>query len=72
MVKVISLSEEAYSTLKEIKGENESFSEVIMKIRKKKKGDLMSLFGIAKHDKEFIKGLKKAYKERDKFELDVY
>ena len=69
MVKVISLSEEAYETLKEIKGESESFSDTVIKLAKKKKGNIMNVFGIAKEDKEFIKGLKKAHKERGKFEL---
>ena len=73
MVKVISLSNEAYETLKNMKSENESFSDVVLKLAKReKKGDLMSIFGCAKEDKEFIKGLKKAYKDRKKLKLRVY
>ena len=73
MVKVISLSEDAYKTLSSLKSEDESFSDVVIKLAKtRKKGDIMSLFGCAKGDKEFIKGLKKAYKERKNFKLRTY
>ncbi len=72
MVKVISLSNSAYETISKIKGEKESFSDVILKLAKKKKGSIMDIFGCAKEDKEFIDSLKKAYKERDKEELRVY
>lgn len=71
MVKVISLSNEAYNNLKGIKSNKESFSDVVIKLTKKK-SDITSLFGIAKKDKEFIRGLKKAYKERDKIKLRTY
>tara|TARA_Y100000310_G_scaffold124700_1_gene123486 strand:+ start:109027 stop:109242 length:216 start_codon:yes stop_codon:yes gene_type:complete len=71
MVKVISLSEEAYGTLKGIKEEKESFSQVVLRLAKKKE-NIMSVFGCASEDKEFISGLKKAYKDRDKNELRVY
>ena len=71
MVKVVSLSNDAYNNLKEIKNDKESFSEVIIRLTKRKK-DIMHFFGRAKEDKEFIKGLKKSYKERDKNELRVY
>jgi len=72
MVKVISLSNTAYETLSKIKGEKESFSEVILKLTRKKKENIINIFGCAKEDKEFIYGLKKAYKERDKERLRVY
>ena len=68
MVKVISISNEAYESLKQIKGQTESFSDVILKLLKKK-GNIMELFGCAKEDREFIKGLKKAEQQRDKNEL---
>lgn len=73
MVKVISLSNEAYKNLSELKEENESFSDVVTKLTKKqKKGNIMSLFGCAKNDRTFIEGLKKSYKEREENELRVY
>lgn len=67
MVKVISLSEEAYGKLKSIKGDK-SFSEVIVEVvDKNKKGtgkDLMKFFGIWKDDsdywKEFNKEIRKS------------
>ena len=72
MVKVISLSNEAYETLKNLKSENESFSGAILKLTKKRRGDLISIFGCAKEDKEFLQGLKKAYGERKKNKLRSY
>jgi len=71
MVKVISLSNEAYLRLSEKKEVNESFSDVVLKLTEKK-GDILSVFGCAREDKKFIEGLKKSYKERDKNELRVY
>ncbi len=71
MVKVISLSEDAYHALKSIKGVSDSFSDVVLKLTKKK-ADLISLFGCARGDTEFIRGLKNAYRQRDKQRLRVY
>lgn len=64
MVKVISLSNKAYQTLHEIKGSTESFSDVVIRLSQKS-GDILSIFGCAQKDSEFIKGIKKAYQERD-------
>jgi predicted CopG family antitoxin len=71
MVKVISLSNKAYETLKELKVGNDSFSDVVIKLTHKK-SNLLSLFGCAKGDKKFISGLNKAYQEREKENLKVY
>lgn len=71
MVKVISLSEEAYGTLKGIKGNGESFSQVVVRLAKKR-GNIMELFGCAQDDQELICGLQRAYKDRDKQSLRVY
>jgi len=72
MVKVISLSNEAYNRLKMIKG-NKSFSETILEnLDNKKNKNIMSLFGCAKEDKEFINNLKQAYKERKNTKLRIY
>ena len=52
MVKVISLSEEAYARLKGNKG-SKSFSEVVIEfVPEKKKKSVMDFFGIWKEDAE--------------------
>lgn len=52
MVKVISLSEEAYSKLKSLKNEN-SFSEVVITlVEEHKKKNIMGFAGILKENKE--------------------
>ncbi|MBI2667016.1 antitoxin VapB family protein [Candidatus Woesearchaeota archaeon] len=71
MVKVISLSNKAYQVLQEIKGSTESFSDVVIRLAQKG-GDVLSLFGCAQKDTEFIKGIKKAYLERDIQQLREY
>jgi len=73
MVKVISLSEEAYKRLKARKG-NKSFSEVVIELDtsswKKKKGDLMKFFGAFSDDAgEWEEIKKKIYEDRKKFKL---
>ena len=71
MVKVISLSNEAYRRLKERKGDK-SFSEVVIELSesKRKKGDLMKFFGaFADEADEWEKIKKKIYKDRKKFKL---
>lgn len=71
MVKVISLSEEAYVKLKSIKGER-SFSETILDIleNKEKKADILDSFGIWADKKEEAEKFKKIVEEdRKKFKL---
>ena len=48
MVKVISLSNKAYDTLRNIKGENESFSDLVIKLSLKDKKDIQRFFGVWK------------------------
>ena len=72
MVKVVSLSNEAYETLQSIKNEDESFSDIVLRLAHKKKKNIMRIFGIAKEDKEFGEGLRRAYKERKGLKLRVY
>lgn len=55
MVKVISLSEKAYESLKSRKTADKSFSDVVIELVDKKKKPLSDLFGILKDDKESIK-----------------
>jgi len=71
MVKVISLSNEAYEKLKSLKG-NKSFSEVVVEIvddRKTKKRSIMNFAGIWKDDNEWDAISKKIYEDRKKFKL---
>ncbi len=46
--KTISIREEVYDILKSLKRENESFSDVIEKLAKRRKSDLMEYFGVLK------------------------
>jgi len=70
MVKVISLSNEAYEKLKSIKRDR-SFSEIVVElIEKKKKKNIMDFFGIWANRKEEIKEMKKMIEsDRRKFKL---
>ena len=70
MVKVISLSNEAYEKLKSIKRDR-SFSEIVVElIEKKKKKNIMDFFGIWANRKEEIKEMKKIIEsDRRKFKL---
>lgn len=68
MVKVISLSNEAYSALKVRKKGKESFSDVVLKLsRTEKKGDIREVLGVWKGDKEIALIFDKILKERHEF-----
>ncbi len=70
MVKVISLSNEAYEKLKSRKNHDKSFSDVVIELTgKKKKGSIDELFGILKDDKDSIEAFEKSYKDRKKLKL---
>jgi predicted CopG family antitoxin len=73
MVKVISLSDEAYARLKALKHGERSFSEVVVELveeRKKKKGSIMRLAGVfADRTDEWEHIKKKIYEDRKKFKL---
>ncbi len=45
MTKVISLSDQAYSVLKNMKKENQSFSDVVLSIAREKNKDILTLAG---------------------------
>ena len=67
MVKVISLSNKAYGTLKSLKGERESFSDVVLKIaNKEKKTSLLEFAGIWKAAPEMDIIFENIIKERSK------
>ena len=70
MVKVISLSNEAYNKLRAIKG-NRSFSELVINIMEKKnKKTLMDFYGIWADKKEEVEKMKKMIEDdRKKFKL---
>ena len=72
MVKVISLSEEAYRRLKAIKRER-SFSELVIELvddRGKKKKNIMDFFGIWANRKGEIEKMKRMIEgDREKFKL---
>ena len=67
MVKVISLSNDAYATLKGIKEKDESFSEVVLKLaHKNKKASIMNFAGIWKDKPALAKTIKANIKEHRK------
>jgi predicted CopG family antitoxin len=71
MVKVISLSNDAYEKLKSIKNEK-SFSEVVVELvecKKKNKKNIMKFAGIFKDDKEWEKIMKDTENDRKNFKL---
>lgn len=49
--RTISIREEVYDVLKSLKRDNESFSDVIGKLAKKRKSDLREYFGVLKDSK---------------------
>jgi len=70
MVKVISLSDEAYEKLKNKKTSNKSFSDVVLElVDKKKKYSIMDLFGALKDDEESMKVFEESYKARKNLKL---
>ena len=71
MVKVISLSNDAYEKLKSIKNEK-SFSEVVVELiecKKKNKKNIMKFAGIFKDDKEWEKIMEDTENDRKNFKL---
>ncbi len=65
MVKVISLSEEAYGKLKNRKTDDKSFSDVVIElVDKKSKRSIMDLFGVLKENKESVTAFEESYKLR--------
>jgi len=60
--KTISIREEVYNILKSLKRENESFSDVIGKLAKKRKLDLSQYFGVLK-DSKVLNEIEEDYKK---------
>jgi len=70
MVKVISLSNEAYEKLKDRKTHGRSFSDVVVELVDiKRKGSIMDLFGALKDDPDSIKAFEESFKARKKAKL---
>ena len=70
MVKIISLSDEAYRRLKEKKFDEESFSRVVLRLTNKKKPLLSDLAGALRERKEEWGDIKKSiYENRKKMKL---
>ena len=70
MTKVISISDDVYSSLKTIKKQQESFSMIIRKlVRKEKEKGLISLAGAWKDNEEIAKIMKKIIEDRKEFKL---
>ncbi|MBI2172987.1 MAG: antitoxin VapB family protein [Candidatus Aenigmarchaeota archaeon] len=68
MTKVISLSDEAYGSLKRFKREGESFSEVVMELaNERRKRSLLELAGVWKDDPEIEKIFKQVLADRKNF-----
>jgi predicted CopG family antitoxin len=69
-VKTITITENAYNFLKQFKKDNQSFSEVIIEITKKK-GNASSILGSLKHrSKELDRMGSEISKKRKDFSLD--
>lgn len=70
MVKVISLSEDAYEKLKSKKTAEKSFSDVVIElIDKKPRKSIMDLFGVLKEDKDSIRAFEESFKARKNLRL---
>jgi predicted CopG family antitoxin len=68
--KTITVSEEAYEALAEAKAAKESFTDVILRILKKKQeGTLLDYVRSVEPDEEFARTLEDVLKERDRISL---
>jgi predicted CopG family antitoxin len=68
--KTITISEEAYEALAGVKAAKESFTDVILKIvKKKEEGTLLDYVRSVEPDEEFAKTLEDVVKERNRISL---
>ena len=68
--KTITISEEAYEALAAVKAAKESFTEVILRIvKKREEGTLLDYVKTLEPDEEFAKTLEGVVKERKRFSL---
>ena len=71
VIKSLTITEDAYETLKRIKYTSESFSDVILRIGKSNAFVLDKYFGILKGTEKEAEGLKKKIREeRNKVDLE--
>ncbi len=74
VIKSLTITEEAYNSLKRLKYGDESFSKVIIRVAKEKKPDVKKYFGILRSSKttteEWINRIKKNRNEFDKHFTD--
>ena len=70
MVKVISLSDKAYFTLKELKSKKDSFSDVVIKLaHTKEKSSLMDFAGMWRNNDELDSIFNKIERSRKNFRM---
>ena len=69
MVKVISLSDKAYLTLKHLKGEHDSFSDIVLKLAHTQKRSVMDFAGIWRNNDELDAIFATVEKSRKKFRM---
>lgn len=76
-VKTITITEEAYKELKSLKGENESFSQLVLRLARAKNGQLLKKFigaweipddEMEEVEKKINKARQWAYKQRVNFD----
>ena len=71
VVKTITITENAYNSLKKLKHGEQSFSEIIIEVTKEKHGSLDRFFGILKGSEKELDKLKESVKSyRKKFDMD--
>jgi len=70
--KTITISKEAYRALAKLKEENESFTDVILKItRRRDEGNILDYVRSQKPDQEFAEVLKKIVEERREISIST-
>lgn len=70
MTKVISISDEAYDSLKKTKNKGDSFSSVILKFTKpEKKKNLLEILKEIGPDEELAKNIEEVYRNRKNIKL---
>ena len=68
MTKVISVADDAYGRLKKMKGEDDSFSDVVMELTKeRRKKNLMKFAGVWKDKPEMDKIFEEIFAQRKNF-----
>jgi len=68
--KTITISEEAYEALAEVKAAKESFTEVILRmVKKRQEGTLLDYVRSLDPDEEFARALEDVVKERNRISL---